>query len=377
VKLPASAPKLALSGTNLTCGLATISTIVLLALDSYYDASSSFSLPFWGAALLTAICGYWGVPWLRALKTGQFIREDGPQAHLKKAGTPTMGGILFVPGSAILATLWAYLTPGFESADRLSVLGVAILTLTYGAIGWLDDWQVLRRKSNQGISPRTKLILQIAGAVLFCGWASWRSGGDSDLAIDLTRVLLPGGIALSLGAFFWPLAGFAIVAESNATNLTDGLDGLMGGTGALAFLGLGAIVAPTSPALALFCACMAGGCLGFLFFNRNPARVFMGDTGSLALGAALAGVAIAANALFGLLLVTGLFVFETLSVVVQVSYYKATKDENGVGRRIFKMAPFHHHLELCGWSELNVVMAFYGITAALGLLAFSLCAAKP
>ncbi len=325
--------------------------------------------------MLTAICGYWGVPWLRALKTGQFIREDGPQAHLKKAGTPTMGGILFVPGSALLATVLAYSIPGFESADRLTVLGVAVLTLAYGAIGWIDDWQVLRRKSNKGISPRTKLVLQIAGAVLFCGWMSWRAG--SGFAIDPTQIIFPGGITLSLGLLFWPLAGFTIVAESNATNLTDGLDGLMGGTGALAFLGLGAIVAPTSPALAVFCACMAGGCLGFLFFNRNPARVFMGDTGSLALGAALAGVAIATNALFGLLLVTGLFFFETLSVIVQVSYYKATKDENGIGKRIFKMAPFHHHLELCGWSELNVVLAFYGITAALGFLAFGLCAAKP
>lgn len=368
MKLSSYTQKIALSGTQITCGLATIVTVLLLGLDSRYSSLPGFSLPFWSSAVLTAICGYWGVPWLRALKTGQFIREDGPQAHLKKAGTPTMGGILFVPGSAILAILWAYLSPALESADRLSVVGVAALTLAYAAIGWIDDWQVLRRKSNKGISPRLKLMLQIICAVLFCGWMSWRS----DLAIDLTQILFPGGVTLSLGLAFWALAGFTIVAESNATNLTDGLDGLMGGTGAVAFLGLSAIVAPTSPALALFCICMSGGCLGFLFFNRNPARVFMGDTGSLALGAALAGVAIASNTLFGLLIVTGLFFFETLSVILQVSYYKATKDENGIGKRMFKMAPFHHHLELCGWSEINVVTTFYLVTLCLSVVAFLL-----
>jgi len=374
VKLSSSTQKLTLSGIQLTCSLATVVTVVLLGLDRYYGGLSggllTFSLPFWSSAVLTAIVGYWGVPWLRALKTGQFIREDGPQAHLKKAGTPTMGGILFVPGSALLATLWTYLSPTLNAADRLSVLSVAILTLAYGVIGWVDDWQVLRHKSNKGISPRTKLSLQIACAVIFCGWISWRS----DVTLDLTQILFPGGVTLSLGAAFWAIAGFTIVAESNATNLTDGVDGLMGGTGALAFLGMSGVIASTSPALALFCVCMAGGCLGFLFFNRNPARVFMGDTGSLALGAALAGVAIMTQSLFGLLLVTGLFFFETLSVILQVSYYKATKDKNGVGKRLFKMAPFHHHLELCGWSEIQVVATFYVVTLVLSGLAIWLCA---
>jgi len=368
VKPQTIAQPFSLSGTQLSCGLAACLTVAALLLDSRYQSFPTFSLPLWACGLLTVVIGYWGVPWLRALKTGQFIREDGPQAHFKKAGTPTMGGILFVPSAAIAATIWAYAAPGFDPADRLSVLGVALLTLAYGFIGWIDDWQVLRRKSNKGISPKMKLALQILFAIAFCLWLSLRS----DLSIDLTQVLFPAGFLLPLGILFWAIAGFTIVSESNATNLTDGLDGLMGGTGAIAFLGLGAIVAPTSPALALFCACMSGGCLGFLAYNRNPARVFMGDTGSLSLGAALAGVAIITNHLFGLLLVTGLFFFETLSVILQVAYYKATKNADGIGKRIFKMAPFHHHLELCGWSELRVVSTFYLITAILSVIAFGL-----
>lgn len=323
---------------------------------------SSLTFPFWVCAAVTLALGYWVVPILRALKAGQYIREDGPQAHLKKAGTPTMGGVFFIPVSVAIALLWSGFSPVVTPTDLTALLAVSLLTLSYGLIGWLDDWQVLRRKSNKGISPRMKLGLQIGFAALFCGWLSFQP-----YAQNLTSIAFPLGLSLPLGLLFWPLAGFALVAESNATNLTDGIDGLMAGTGAIALLGLAETVASTSPSLAIFCACLSGGCLGFLAHNRNPATVFMGDTGSLALGGALAAVGIITNQLLILLVLSGLFFVETLSVILQVGYYKATKNEDGIGKRLFRMAPLHHHLELSGWSELQVVATFYAIVAMLSL----------
>jgi phospho-N-acetylmuramoyl-pentapeptide-transferase len=350
--------RLGLSGKNLSIALA----IALLGVAPLLDLSagrlpgfsSCLTFPLWTSALLTALLGYWVIPMLRRWKAGQFIREDGPQAHLKKAGTPTMGGIFIVPVGLIVALLWS----GFNS----NVIAVSALTLSYAAIGWLDDWQILRRKSNKGISPKLKLALQVGFGALFCLWATWTQPWT------ITSLALPFGLALPLGILFFPLAWFVLVAESNATNLTDGLDGLAAGTGAIALLGLSSLIAPTSPELMVFGACMSGSYLGFLNHNRNPARVFMGDTGSLALGGALAAIAILSQSLFGLFIISGVFFAETLSVIAQVSYYKATKDANGIGKRLFKMAPLHHHLELVGWSEIHVVSRFYLITALLVLV---------
>lgn len=315
------------------------------------------TLPLIVSGLVAAGLGFLIVPMLKRLKAGQVIRQDGPQAHLKKAGTPTMGGIFFVPAAVAIALLWTGFTP--------NVVAVSALTLAYAGIGWLDDWQILRRKSNKGISPKLKLALQVLLGGIFCAWLLWSQPAD------ITTIAFPLGFNLSLGLLFLPLAWFVLVAESNATNLTDGLDGLAGGTAAIALLGLGALVAPTAPELMVFCACMSGGCLGFLAHNHNPAKVFMGDTGSLALGGALAAVALLTHSLFGLLILSGLFLVETLSVIAQVGYYKATKDANGIGKRLFKMAPLHHHLELTGWTETQVVTRFYlmaGFLAALCLL---------
>jgi phospho-N-acetylmuramoyl-pentapeptide-transferase len=325
---------------------------------------ASITVPFLVAALGSSLAGFWVVPLLRALKTGQFIRAEGPQGHLKKAGTPTMGGIFFVPVALVVALV----ATGFAR----DVVAVSLLTCAYGAIGWVDDWQVIRRRSNKGISPRAKLGLQIAVAVLFCLWMLATPLDIAGAQTSMTTVALPLGLSLPLGWLFWPLAGFVLVAESNATNLTDGLDGLMGGTGAIAFMGLAAVVAPTHPDLMVFCAAMAGACLGFLFHNHNPARVFMGDTGSLALGAALGAVGVLSGNLFALLVVTLLFFAETLSVIIQVGYFKATKGPDGVGKRFFKMAPLHHHFELSGWSETQVVVVAYAVTAVLAGLALVL-----
>lgn len=311
----------------------------------------SLTLPLVVCTLLTAALGLWVVPLLRRLKTGQVIREDGPQAHLKKGGTPTMGGVFFIPVGVAVALLWSGFSPG--------VMAVAAMTLGYAAIGWVDDWQILVKKSNKGISPRMKLGLQIGLAAIFCLWLA------ANQPENLTNLELPFGLALPLGLLFWPLAAFVLVAESNSTNLTDGLDGLMGGTGAIAFFGLGGLVAPSSPDLMVFCAALSGSCLGFLFYNRNPAQVFMGDTGSLALGGALGAVALLSNSLWSLFLISGIFFVEAISVIAQVGYYKATKGPDGVGKRLFKMAPIHHHLELSGWSEIKVVAVFYAIEGIL------------
>lgn len=353
--------RLSLNGTALLgivgIGLSVAAVFTDLAWGHAFTANTSLTVSLLGSALVSGTLGYWVIPLLRAFKTGQFIREEGPQGHLKKAGTPTMGGVFFVPVAIVLALL----ATGFSA----QVLAVSALTLGYGAIGWLDDWQVLRLRSNKGISPKTKLLCQIVLATLFCAWVL------ASQPTEITTVSLPLGLALPLGLLFWPLAGFVLVAESNATNLTDGLDGLMGGTGAIAFFGLGAVMAPTHPDLMVFCAAMSGACLGFLMHNRNPAKVFMGDTGSLALGAAFGGVGILSGNLFALLIVTLLFFAETLSVIIQVAYYKATKGPDGVGKRFFKMAPLHHHFELSGWSEIQVVSAAYGVTALLALLAIA------
>ena len=315
------------------------------------------------SAVLSALLGLIAIPLLNRLKTGQIVQEDGPQSHLKKAGTPTMGGIFFVPVGVIVSLLWSAFSSGITSVTP-ELLAVCLLTLGYGLVGWIDDWQVLRHKSNKGISPRTKLLFQVAFGVSFAIWLMWYE------SLAVTQVSLPGGLILSLGWLFFPLALFVLTAESNATNLTDGVDGLAAGTGSIALLGLGAIVGLNHPELAVFCACLSGGCLGFLVHNRNPAQVFMGDTGSLALGGALAAVGLCSSNLWALFLISGLFFIESVSVIAQVSYYKATKGSDGKGKRLFKMAPIHHHFELSGWTETQVVGAFYLVSALLVAIAY-------
>ncbi len=321
-------------------------------------ANSMLTLPLVVAALASAAVAAWGVPRLRALRLGQVIREEGPQAHHSKAGTPTMGGLLVVPAGVLVGGL---ISPG---DPRL--LAVAAVTLAYMAIGAVDDWRSLTRQTNTGLSPRGKLLLQALAAGAFLAWAhvgGWLGGGVPG------DVGLPFGQVLTLGLLIWPLALFVFLAESNATNLTDGLDGLAAGCGAVVFTGMGLQLMLRGhggdPVLAAFCAAMAGCWLGFLSQNRHPARVFMGDTGSLAMGAALSSVALLSDSLWPLLLMGGVFLAESLSVILQVGFYKATKDAAGQGRRLFRMAPLHHHFELGGRPEQAVVVGFWGISLIL------------
>lgn len=357
-----SKPNFGLTGKGLFILLLAGLSWVAIGLDAFAGrlATPWFSLilPFWVSGAIAAGLGFVVVPLLRSLKMGQVIREDGPQSHSSKAGTPTMGGIFFIPAALVIANLWAAIL----QVDRPEeVLAATALTLFYGFIGWLDDWQVLRQKSNKGISAKLRLFLEVASAALFCLWLGWSHP-------EITTLQFPWGLMLPLGLLFWPLAVFVPTAQSNAINLTDGLDGLAAGTGAIALMGLAALVAPTSAGLMIFAVCLSGACLGFLTHNHNPARVFMGDTGSLALGGGLAAIGLISNNLWGLLILSGVFLAESLSVIAQVGYYKATKGPDGQGKRLFKMAPLHHHLELSGWSEIRVVTTLYGITSLLCLL---------
>ncbi|MBD2017495.1 phospho-N-acetylmuramoyl-pentapeptide-transferase [Microcoleus sp. FACHB-53] len=350
--------------TLLTIGLSLGSLILDWTAGRSLISDFSMTLPLLMCAIITAALGYWAVPLLQALKMGQIIREEGPQSHLRKAGTPTMGGLFFVPVAVVVALLWSGVV--MRGQDFGSVLAVCVVTLAYAGVGWLDDWQIVRRRSNKGISPRTKLALQIGVGALFCVWLAFTQSAS------ITTINLPLGIAIPLGFLFWPFAVFVQVAESNATNLTDGVDGLAAGTCAIALLGLGAIVGPSAPGLMVFCACMAGTCLGFVVHNRNPATVFMGDTGSLALGGALAAVGLLSHNVWGLFIISGIFFIESLSVIAQVGYYKATKDANGLGKRLLKMSPYHNHLELSGWSETQIVGVFYLMNGLLAVLSLAM-----
>ncbi|MEN9230464.1 MAG: phospho-N-acetylmuramoyl-pentapeptide-transferase [Thermostichus sp. DG02_5_bins_236] len=304
-------------------------------------------IPFGASVVASMVLGSLLIPWLRRWKAGQVIRQEGPQSHLKKAGTPTMGGISFLPVGLLVALGWTGWDP--------RVLAVAVLTLAYSFVGWLDDWQVIRQQSNKGLSPPQKLFLQLGIAALFCVYLAGQG--------IPTQLILPGLGQIPLGGLFWPLAVFVLVGTNNAVNLTDGMDGLAAGVVAIVLAGLGLIQG--DPQLSVLAFGLSGACLGFLAHNHHQARMFMGDTGSLGLGGALAGLALLGDHLWALGLMGGVLVVEALSVIVQVSYFKYTKRKTGAGKRLLRMSPLHHHLELGGWSEVQVVGSLYGITALL------------
>ncbi|MFJ7913358.1 MULTISPECIES: phospho-N-acetylmuramoyl-pentapeptide-transferase [unclassified Lysinibacillus] len=303
------------------------------------------------AFIVTVILAPISIPLLRRLKFGQSIREEGPQSHMKKAGTPTMGGIIFL--LAIILT-----TVGVGSFLDLFTTYTVVLLLVlvgFGLIGLLDDSLKVVFKRNLGLTSIQKLIGQIVIAVL----AYFLLGSfDTTLAIPFTDW------TIDLGNFYVAFLIFWLVGFSNAVNLTDGLDGLVAGTASIAFAAFGVIALFQEQAdIALFAFAVTGALLGFLLFNANPAKVFMGDTGSLALGGALAMVSVLVKAELLLLLIGLVFVIETLSVILQVGSFKLRK------KRIFKMSPIHHHFELSGWSEWKVVLVFWSTALAVALIA--------
>ncbi len=291
------------------------------------------------------------IPFLRRLKMGQTERVDGVQSHLKKAGTPTMGGVIFL----IAVTV----TSLFYVKDYPRIVPVLFLTLGFGIIGFLDDYLKVVLKRSDGLLPWQKFSLQLIVTGIFAFYLI----KYTDISLSM-RIPFWSGYYLNMGWLAVPVLFFAVLGTVNGVNFTDGLDGLASSVTlivavffAVVSIGLNSGVEPVACAV-------VGGLMGFLLFNVYPARVFMGDTGSLALGGFVAGIAYVMQMPLFIILVGFIYLVEILSVIIQVSYFKATH-----GRRIFKMAPIHHHFELCGWSETRVVTVFSIITAIMCLLA--------
>lgn len=314
-------------------------------------------LPTINAFLIAAVLGPVFIPFLKRLKFGQSIREDGPQSHLKKSGTPTMGGIIFLLSALISTAIGIFFWDDFYLDSTLLMLLVALFGCSL--IGFIDDFIIVVKKNNKGLKPKHKMVgLFLVGATFFFLF----------MIAGYSTVVNLGFISFDLfwGYGIWVL--FLILATSNATNLTDGLDGLLGGTSFIVFAVLGFIsLWQNNYTVAIFCFIMVGSLAGFLIFNLNPAKVFMGDTGSLGLGALMAAVVLLLNEEWLLPIVGFIFVIVTLSVILQVLYFKKTG-----GKRLFKMAPLHHHFELSGWSERKVVFVFWFVTLVMGIIAIKL-----
>lgn len=317
-----------------------------------------FGWAFLVSLAVTLASGPLVIPLLRRLKFGQWVRDDGPARHLTKAGTPTMGGIMFLAGIAASALVFLRSSP-----EGLLVLAA---TLGFGAIGFADDFRKVVLRRPLGLRAREKLLAQALLAALVGAVAVSHLGRGTDFVVPFSGYVVPGGWHLDWDWWIYLiLEVLVIVGTANAVNLTDGLDGLAAGVTVPAALGLAAIAAVTGRSgVAVFLAALVGGCLGFLWYNHYPARVFMGDTGALALGGALGTAAVITRSELFLLVMGGVYVAEALSVILQVISFQLT------GRRIFKMSPLHHHFELCGWSEPRVVRAFWlagVVLAAVGL----------
>ncbi|WP_058301834.1 phospho-N-acetylmuramoyl-pentapeptide-transferase [Gorillibacterium timonense] len=306
--------------------------------------------PLGVAFVLALLVGPLIIPVLRKLKFGQQIRNEGPAAHQKKKGTPTMGGIIILLALSLSALRFG------EKNNELIVLLVA--SLGFGLVGFLDDYIKIVFKRSLGLTAKQKLLGQLVVAAAVC-FLLIQNGHSTDLPLPLT------GYSLPLGWLYYPLIVLFMLGMTNAVNFTDGLDGLLSGTSAIAF-GAFIIIAMKfhHPETAIFSAAMVGAVLGFLVYNAHPAKVFMGDTGSLGIGGGLAAAAILTKSEVVLFIIGGIFIIEILSVVIQVVSFKTR------GKRVFKMSPIHHHFELSGWSEWRVVITFWAVgflLAGLGL----------
>lgn len=302
------------------------------------------------------------IPWLRALKAGQTIREVGPKWHNSKAGTPAMGGLIF-----ILAALIGVVGLGLAFGYWTSAL-VFAFALVFGAIGFLDDFFKVKKKQNLGLTALQKILLQLAASALYL-YILYRMGHlTGELWIPFTDLKpeLPVWLYIAF-------AVFVIVGTVNAVNLTDGIDGLATGvTMPVMIFFLVTAIAVKKAELAIFPAALLGGLGGFLCYNFHPAKTFMGDTGSLFLGGAVCGMAFALNMPLVLILVGLVYILETLSVILQVGYFKLTKrlSADHQGRRIFKMTPIHHHFEMCGWSEVKIWVVFVSVSVIMCVIAW-------
>ncbi len=325
----------------------------------------TFATAMLSAFILTLICGKLFIPLLRKLKFGQQVRDDGPQAHLKKAGTPTMGGIIFIIPIAVLAFIF---TRGSIDFTLVCVL----ITIGYALIGFIDDYIKVVKKRSLGLKAYQKIIGQFGLAIIFAVYAYKNPFIGSCVYIPFTSV------TIDLGIWYIPLIVVAMIAMVNSTNLTDGIDGLLSSVSLVCTCAVSAVLflliftdffeyspylLTNSKNLFTFCGILMGGCMGFLIYNSNPAKVFMGDCGSMGIGGALAAVCILMRMPFLLIIAGGIYLLESLSDIIQVASYKTRK------KRVFKMAPIHHHFELCGMSETQVVAMFTIAQGFFSLLA--------
>ena len=317
-------------------------------------------------AFITAVVvGKFYIPWLRKMKAGQEIRQDGPMWHMSKTGTPTMGGVMF-----IIACVFVCLTVGFDSMRQgdYTHIFVLLFAMVFGAIGFLDDWEKLRKKQNLGLSAKAKFLLQLLAALAFVLLLRKLGYISTHLYIPFwnTEVYIPE-------ALYFILAAFIIVGTVNAVNITDGIDGLASGTSlpvCLFFVAVTFLWGEKYLALGIFASALLGGLLGFLVYNFNPAKVFMGDTGSLFLGGAIAALAFSYDMPLILIPLGIVYIIETLSDIIQVTYFKLTH-----GKRVFKMAPFHHHLEMGGWTgkkwkEKEIFALFTSVSLVFAIISF-------
>ena len=323
-------------------------------------------LAFVTAFLVAALVGKFLVPWLRRIKAGQAIKENGPTWHMSKAGTPTMGGIIFIAGVAAACIIIGFSC--IKSGDFAHIY-VLLFSLAFGAIGFIDDYEKLKKKQNLGLTAGMKFLLQVAVAALFVFLLRSTGKLNPNLYIPFFNV---NPIPMPEWLYF-AFVIFVIVATVNAVNLTDGVDGLATGTSIPVFIFYSSVAFVWGKdylSLGIFASGMLGALFGFLIYNFNPAKVFMGDTGSLFLGGAVAGMAIAFNMPLIIITIGILYILEVLSDVIQVGYFKLSH-----GKRVFKMAPFHHHLEIGGWtgkkwSEKELFTLFTSISAFFAIISF-------
>ena len=312
------------------------------------------------AAVITGLLGYFMVPFLHKIKFGQTIREVGPSWHKNKQGTPTMGGLMFIIGSSVAAVIciaFLWLNGGAETQLMLvKVVAGALMAVGFGIVGFLDDYISIKKNSNHGLTEIQKLIFQFI--IVRANQHSVAIAGGT------TETVIPFLGSVDLGFFYYILAAVFIVGMVNAVNFTDGIDGLNTSVTLVVALVFSVIAMLLNRVgLSLYAAAIVGAMIGFLFWNANPAKVFMGDTGSLFLGGAVCALAFGVNMPILLILIGIIYIVEILSVVLQVTYFKISH-----GKRIFKMAPIHHHFEMCGWNENKICFVFSGVTLFAGII---------
>ena len=332
---------------------------ILCIFSDFYFHNSNLLIPFLTTTLVASITTFLGIPELKKIKIKQIIREEGPKNHFIKQGTPTMGGIFFIPISIIISNILY-----FNQDNYKVILTFSFLVIFFMFIGLIDDYLSLKKKFNTGLTSNQKLILQLSISLIFIIICA-----SNNFIPDTIHI---GNKMISIGKLIYPLGIFVLLAESNSANLTDGLDGLLSGCSALIFTGLAITILIKNPSnnytLAPLCMAMAGACIGFLFLNKYPAKLFMGDSGSLAIGASLGGIALISNNLWSLFIMGGILAAESISVIIQVSIFKISKQLKGKGHKVFLMTPIHHHFELKGNNETGIVGSFWLITLALIIL---------